>query len=800
MIRGGLNYVSSAPAFSKDGKRLFVCSGTSVSVFSTATGSLVSSLQGHTAVVTAVVVIPTTASLLSYCWTASVDGTIRQWDYSVPECVKILDLRFPIFSLVVPSALSTREEKDAKSSPNVIAYVSVESRNAQDNRPKPRSGQIRKCNLTNFHTVSSLILRETEQPESLTISPSGKFLGIKDKRKLHIWKVPKMDSDSAVSKKITLHHTKTFTVLAFHPTERIVAAGDVTGRILIWRGFGAQKFLNSSVLVNGRPTYNDDKPGVRENDDAESCCTWHWHSSGVSHLSFSSDGAYLYSGGKEGVLLLWQLDTGNKKFLPRIGSPLLYFVDSPDSSLSALSCADNQIHILKMPSMEIIKSISGIKPPLSSQDICEGLSSRVSFDCTSGSVAVQTESYRIQFYSLFANRGVYEVQVCERNHQPVDEITLVVSLVELSLDGSVMGTVEIKLPEDGIGGLVCLKFWDLDDNQRFSVSTLIYEPHRDAHISAVAFHPTRHMAVSSSYGGDFKVWVCKEEIELKGQMLQTSGWMCHAVGSYKNKAMRAAAFSADGSVLAVAADTVITLWDPNNNVLVAVIGETPMPITRLVFAGSSDYLLSVSHGSKPQLSVWSMSKLAASWSYRLQIEAVSSAIDLSYFAALVLLPESNDCTFKGDGIILLFNVKDPVPVASWSVSKAKGGGLAFLKGEPSESAITDGRASQALLVYINGDREYVIFHPYGKEARELSITGHEDRVFEETGQSGYTSIYGALPKFDWKRNIASPIPSAASERPWETIFSGSSHSLPPLTKLCSEFLESLLEKRTTAVE
>jgi len=42
--------------------------------------------------------------------------------------------------------------------------------------------------------------------------------------------------------------------------------------------------------------------------------------------------------------------------------------------------------------------------------------------------------------------------------------------------------------------------------------------------------------------------------------------------------MRAAAFSADGSVLAVAADTVITLWDPNNNVLVAVIGETPMVI------------------------------------------------------------------------------------------------------------------------------------------------------------------------------------------------------------------------------
>lgn len=43
--------------------------------------------------------------------------------------------------------------------------------------------------------------------------------------------------------------------------------------------------------------------------------------------------------------------------------------------------------------------------------------------------------------------------------------------------------------------------------------------------------------------------------------------------------MTAAAFSADGSVLAVAADTVITLWDPDKNILVAVIGEMQMVVT-----------------------------------------------------------------------------------------------------------------------------------------------------------------------------------------------------------------------------
>ena len=66
-------------------------------------------------------------------------------------------------------------------------------------------------------------------------------------------------------------------------------------------------------------------------------------------------------------------------------------------------------------------------------------------------------------------------------HIIVSWLQVVVTLVELSLDGSMMGTVEVKLPEEDIGGLICLKFWELDsDDKSFSVSTLIYEPHRFA--------------------------------------------------------------------------------------------------------------------------------------------------------------------------------------------------------------------------------------------------------------------------------------------------------------------------------
>ena len=42
--------------------------------------------------------------------------------------------------------------------------------------------------------------------------------------------------------------------------------------------------------------------------------------------------------------------------------------------------------------------------------------------------------------------------------------------------------------------------------------------------------------------------------------------------SCRRRPMTAAAFSTDGTVLAVAADLAITLWDPDTNILITVIG------------------------------------------------------------------------------------------------------------------------------------------------------------------------------------------------------------------------------------
>ncbi|KAJ9698502.1 hypothetical protein PVL29_007535 [Vitis rotundifolia] len=63
MIKEGRSLVSSPPVFSNDAKKLLVCTGN------------------------------------TYCWTFSLDETVRYWDFSLPELMKTVDIQLPIFSM-----------------------------------------------------------------------------------------------------------------------------------------------------------------------------------------------------------------------------------------------------------------------------------------------------------------------------------------------------------------------------------------------------------------------------------------------------------------------------------------------------------------------------------------------------------------------------------------------------------------------------------------------------------------------------------------------------------------------------
>jgi NET1-associated nuclear protein 1 (U3 small nucleolar RNA-associated protein 17) len=126
-----------------------------------------------------------------------------------------------------------------------------------------------------------------------------------------------------------------FSAMCVHPLEFSVAIGTITGKILLWYCFDRSK-------------------------TAETTSALHWHAHAVNSIAFASD-SYMLSGGLEGVLVLWQLDTKHKDFLPRLGSDIKGISISPDKSLYALDFMDNTIRLLSAINLEIKQTIMGLK-------------------------------------------------------------------------------------------------------------------------------------------------------------------------------------------------------------------------------------------------------------------------------------------------------------------------------------------------------------------------------------------------------------------------------------------------------
>ncbi|GLJ11978.1 hypothetical protein SUGI_0181380 [Cryptomeria japonica] len=756
MLTGGGSLVNRAPVFSSDGKKLLVPTDQTVSVYSVATGLLVSELVGHKGQVTTVILGPPDANgdmkkPFCHCWTSSLDATIRIWDYDSATLLHTIQISRPVVSMAIPDFLRCPITHDKKRK-DLYAFLSLDWKETQ---LSDWGGRLMLHNLTKMKEIKGQI-KLKYRSRLVVVSPSGKYIGVADRMVIHILKTPDEEIVNAKEvKKMRLHHLKKFSTLAFHPSDTILAGGDVSGRILIWRGIGERSLSSENITEeDGDLSHHMERFDVRAKDDAISRTTWHWHHSAVNFLSFSSDGAYLYSGAKEGVFVIWQLETGKRQYFPRLGGPLLFLAESPEPSLFSISCADNKILFVNISTMSINKAIGGIKPPFSVQEKFQHLSNfSPAVDYKAGMLVLPAENHSVQFYDLYYDRAVTEVQVSRRNYIPANETTVLVSLVALSGDASVMGTVEFKVGEDGIGHGFSLKFWAAESGHRkFSLSTIIDEPHSDAGISDLVFHPWMNMAVSTSNGGNFKVWIESKNISRDHSSGQSHGWRCQSVGSYKQKAMLCAAFSADGSLLAVGAGGLVTFWNPKTNSLVFVIGESLQftSISALSFIPKSQFLVTVSKGSSPRLSVWNLSTLSIWWSYCISVEAIATDPNRPNFVVLVSLPihVRDKLKLKEDAVIVLFTMEDPIPVAAWAVRKGIGGTVIFIQESAlscEENDIDKSKQADSRLVFLDRDHAYVVFNPYNSDDNEVqSVSRLRFSSMDDPGLSGYKTMFGNI--------------------------------------------------------
>ena len=73
-------------------------------------------------------------------------------------------------------------------------------------------------------------------------------------------------------------------------------------------------------------------------------------------------GAYLLSGGLESVLVVWQVETHYRKYLPRLGNEILSISINADQTLYAVGLASNAVKVVSAVNFELVQTVQGLKP------------------------------------------------------------------------------------------------------------------------------------------------------------------------------------------------------------------------------------------------------------------------------------------------------------------------------------------------------------------------------------------------------------------------------------------------------
>ena len=292
--------------FTQD-SRFFICaSGNEIKVYSVNTGLLVRSLecQGK---VSHLIMNPINHLQL---YSVSHDGAISLWDFNDGVLLKAWNP-----SLGQPSIAAIIDARILESSPNQI-YMIFE--------------------LPSKFVVCCYDFGKLENSEIIQFKNKDKFVGFGIYNDTHvIYCAERFISITCIATKTSFRIEPKSKISCFllHPIDQTVVIGDFTGNITIW-----YSILNNPVMTS-----------------------MHWHANAVRSLSFASGGSYLLSGGKEGVLVVWQLSSKHKDFLPRLGSDITRISTSFDETFFALVHKDNTIRIISSINLSIKQTIMGLK-------------------------------------------------------------------------------------------------------------------------------------------------------------------------------------------------------------------------------------------------------------------------------------------------------------------------------------------------------------------------------------------------------------------------------------------------------
>lgn len=262
----------------------------------------------------------------------------------------------------------------------------------------------------------------------------------------------------------------------------------------------------------------------------------HWHRGPVSSVKWSRDGNYLTSGGRETVLVIWNLDTNQQQYLPHLSSEIMNISVSPKGSSYALRLSDNSVMVLSTANLDAMTNISGFAGKQSSENALTAALHPTSPDRLL--VAVSKSIFRkdqsataLQTYDLNTDRELGR-QALTRNSTTVvttqssasANLEPNVTHICLSADGKWLATLEewhadpqdldgVTLTSednvDDFGAESCLKIWLYNEQQsEWELVNRIDNPHSRGSIKVLALEssPCRNEFATAGADGKVKIW------------------------------------------------------------------------------------------------------------------------------------------------------------------------------------------------------------------------------------------------------------------------------------------------------
>ena len=489
------------PLFSIDNETLWVPSGNLVCCFSVRTGLLQSS-YAHKSAVLCLDYLESQQKVMSVCR----GGMIVQRSVGQKKSVVSLELGKSIWRVAYSNYTGAHY------------YVSEKEGNHFVGVFKVNDGAIEELPIILLPDASGAC-------RQLIISPSGKVLSLVIGKTVLYCRL-----DSKPFTFMKLDHEVPLISTTISPNDSTIVAGDIVGKICHWN------------IV----------------DSARTKSTFHWHSHTVECVLFNSDGSMIYSGGHEGVLVLWHVNANTKTFLPRFSSQLATLGISKDGTHLAVGLANNSVKIVNTATLKEVQTISQLH--------FDPATFTAAQDPLRKQLAISSNNGTVQFYDVPSKRVIETLDISFKNYasKTFNEVVnpLVITELVFSSAGDFLLSVEQTTNEKSTSlvkyEMSVIKFWKRSATGAMTLSAIIENPHRGKRIThAIASHYEGNTSfITAGEDARFMVWEY-----VKSEDKQT--WACTITGSYKDMKIHQIRFIPNRLCI-LYEKNLVTLWDPKN--------------------------------------------------------------------------------------------------------------------------------------------------------------------------------------------------------------------------------------------